>query len=96
MSVYVIYDVDIHDMARYQEFMQQVKPAIEAAGGRYLARGGPFKVYEGDWEPKRLVLFEFPSMEAIDAFYNSPEYRAIKPLRDESSSARLIAVEGLP
>ena len=96
MSAYVIYDVDIHDMTRYQDYMQQVKPAIEAAGGRYLARGGPHKVYEGDWEPKRLVLFEFPSMEAIDAFYTSPAYLAIKPIRDECSSARMIAVEGLP
>lgn len=96
MSAYVIYDVDIHDMTRYQDYMQRVKPAIEAAGGRYLARGGPHKVYEGDWEPKRLVLFEFPSMEAVNAFYNSPEYHTIKPIRDECSSARIIAVEGLP
>ena len=96
MSAYVIYDVDIHDMTRYRDYMQQVQPAIEAAGGRYLARGGPHKVYEGDWEPKRLVLFEFPSTEALETFYTSPAYLSIKPIRDECSSARLIAVEGLP
>lgn len=77
MSAYVIYDVEIRDMTRYQDYMQMVKPAIEAAGGRYLARGGP-------------------PMEALDAFYTSEAYLAIKPIRDECSSARLIAVEGLP
>jgi uncharacterized protein (DUF1330 family) len=54
-------DVEIRDMARYQEFMAGVKPALEAAGARYLARGGAHTVYEGDWEPRRLVLIEFPS-----------------------------------
>ena len=61
---YVIFDVEIKDAARYQEFMSGVKPALEAAGARYLARGGAHKVYEGDWEPRRIVLLEFPSVAA--------------------------------
>ena len=61
MAAYLIFDVEIHDMARYQEFMAGVKPALEAAGARYLARGGAHTVYEGDWEPRRIVLLEFPS-----------------------------------
>ena len=40
MAAYLIFDVEIHDMARYQEYMARVKPALEAAGARYLARGG--------------------------------------------------------
>lgn len=55
--------------------MRRVKPAIEAVGGRCLARGGPHKVYEGDWEPKRLGLFEFPSMEALDALFMRGAHR---------------------
>ena len=49
MSAYVIFDVEIRDMTRYQEFMKGVKPALDAAGARYLARGGAHRVYEGDW-----------------------------------------------
>ncbi len=64
MAAYLIFDVEIRDMARYQQFMTRVKPALEAAGARYLARGRPHKVYEGDWSPRRLVLIEFPSPEA--------------------------------
>jgi uncharacterized protein (DUF1330 family) len=47
MSAYVVFDVEIRDMTQYQEFLKGVKPAIESAGGRYLARGGAHKVYEG-------------------------------------------------
>jgi uncharacterized protein (DUF1330 family) len=64
MSAYVIFDVEIRDMARYQDFMKGVKPALDAAGAKYLARGGAHKVYEGDWEPRRIVLLEFPSVAA--------------------------------
>lgn len=57
-------------MARYQEFMAAVKPALEAAGAHYLTRGGAHAVYEGDWQPRRIVLLEFPSSKAADDFYN--------------------------
>ncbi|MBK7278327.1 MAG: DUF1330 domain-containing protein [Betaproteobacteria bacterium] len=95
MSAYVIFDVEIRDPARYQAFMQGVKPALEAAGARYLARGGAHKVYEGDWTPRRIVLIEFPSVAAWEAFYNGPDYQGLKAIRDEVSSARLVSVEGL-
>lgn len=95
MTAYVIFDVAIRDMDQYQEFMRAVKPAVEAAGGRYLARGGAHQVYEGDWHPRRIVLLEFPSMEAFDSFYNGPVYSNLKPVRDSCSDGRLVCVEGL-
>jgi len=93
MSAYVIFDVEIRDPKRYQDFMRQVKPALEAAGGKYLARGGAHKVYEGDWSPRRIVLLEFPSIAAWESFYNGPTYQGLKAIRDECSAARLVSVE---
>ncbi len=95
MSAYAIFDVEIYDLPRYQEFMAKVKPVIESCGGKYLARGGAHKVYEGDWIPRRIVLFEFPSMEALEAFYYSDVYQGLKSIRDECSSGRVVSVEGL-
>jgi uncharacterized protein (DUF1330 family) len=83
-------------MPRYLTYMEMVRPVLEAAGARYLARGGPFSVYEGDGEPARLVLLQFPSQRAFESFYCGPEYAAIKRIRDETSSANLVGVEGLP
>lgn len=95
MPAYVIFDVEIRDLARYQDFMSQIKPALEAAGARYLARGGAHKVHEGDWTPRRIVILEFPSVAAWEAFYDGPVYQGLKGIRDECSSARLVSVEGL-
>ena len=95
MSAYIVFDVDIRDTSRYQDFMKQVKPALEAAGARYLARGGAHKAYEGDWTPRRIVILEFPSVAAWEQFYEGPVYQGLKSIRDECSSARLVSVEGL-
>ncbi|WP_371157799.1 DUF1330 domain-containing protein [Jannaschia sp. 2305UL9-9] len=95
MPIYVIFDVDIRDMDQYQVFMDAVKPAIEDAGARYLVRGGPHRVHEGAWEPRRIVLLEFPSAEAWDAFYTGETYQGLRDVRNGCSSARLVSVEGL-
>jgi len=96
MSAYAIFDVEIRDMERYREYMRLVKPVIEAAGGRYLVRGGAHKVVEGSWFPRRLVLLEFPSMEALQDFYLSPIYESLRALRQQCSTAHAaVAVEGI-
>ena len=95
MTAYVIFDVEIRNAEWYQDFMRQVKPALEAAGARYLARGGAHKVWEGDWSPRRIVILEFPSVAAWESFYNGPVYQGLKAIRDECSSARLVSIEGL-
>jgi uncharacterized protein (DUF1330 family) len=92
---YVIVDVDIRDVPRYLTYMEKVRPALEAAGGRYLARGGAFTTYEGSWEPARLVLIEFPSQEAWESFYYGAAYEGIKTIRDETSTAKMVGLEGL-
>jgi uncharacterized protein (DUF1330 family) len=95
MAAFVIFDVEVRDQVRYQDFMRQVKPLLEGAGARYLARGGLHKVYEGDWSPRRVVILEFPSMAAWEAFYTGPAYQSLKAIRDRCSSARLVCVEGI-
>jgi uncharacterized protein (DUF1330 family) len=95
MPAYVILDVEVRDVVRYQDYMACVKPVLEAAGGRYLARGGVHRVHEGDWQPRRLVVMEFPSIEAWEGFYDGDAFRALKSLRQKCSDARLVAVEGV-
>jgi uncharacterized protein (DUF1330 family) len=96
MAYYVIFDVVIHDLPKYKEYMEKVRPLVEAAGGRYLARGGAHVVVEGSWNPTRLVLFEFPSFEAVQSFYTSPAYQPLKAMRQEAGTADIVGVEGVP
>jgi len=95
VAAYVITDLEVFDIEHYLAYQQAVKPLLEAAGARYLARGGEFRVYEGDYQPRRLVVLEFPSLESVDEFYESSAYQAIEAQRRACSSARIIAVEGL-
>ena len=95
VAAYVITDLDVFDIEHYLAYQQAVKPLLAAVGARYLARGGEFRVYEGDYQPRRLVVLEFPSLEAVDEFYDSAGYQAIEAQRKACSSARIIAVEGL-
>ena len=65
-------------------------------GGRFVARGGERVVLEGEDDGLRLVLIEFPSLDDARAFYNSPEYAAIKRLREGAGEAQFIAIDGYP
>ncbi len=95
MTAYVIYDVEINDPIRYQEFRDLVWRAVEAAGGKYLVRDSALKAYEGEWRPRNIVVLEFPSVAAWEAYYYGPTYQGLKAIRDTCSSARLVSVEGL-
>jgi len=68
---------------------------LAAAGAKYLARGVEHRIYEGDWIPRRIVILEFPTIEAWEGFYNGSVYQGLKVVRDECSSARLVAVQGI-
>lgn len=81
MSAYVIADVKVSDPERYQQYTALSPAAIEAAGGRFLVRGGAHEVLEGDWQPSRMVLVEFPDLASARAFYDSVQYREARAKR---------------
>ena len=71
-SVYMIGDVDIHDVEEYKKYMEKVKPMIESYGGDYLIRGGEIEALETKlWNSTRVVLVKFPNKKAAMDWYNS-------------------------
>ena len=95
MPAYVIASVDVKDPARYEEYRKMVLPTIQAFGGRFLARGGKIDSLEGPWQPNRIVIVEFPSVERAKAWWSSPEYAPAKALRQQTSDGSLIVIEGV-
>lgn len=95
MPAYIIVETDIHDAEQYELYKQATPAAVSAGGGRFIARGGELAVLEGEWQPKRLVLLEFPDLEAAKRFYDSPEYQEAKRLREGAASFNMVAVQGL-
>ena len=94
MPGYVIAEVEVTDPAGFEEYRKTVAATIEKYGGRYAVRGGAVQVLEGDWQPKRLVVLEFPSAAQARRWYDSEEYREPKALRLKTARSRLIIVEG--
>jgi len=96
MSIYLVFENEIHDEEAYERYKAAVKPMVEAAGGEYLTRDGKIDVLVGDWHPKRVVIFRWPSQEALDAFSSSEEYQPWKKLRESVTTTKtLIRVEGI-
>ena len=94
MPAYAIVDLDVHDIAEYLSYQRAVRPLLDAAGARYLARGGAFTVFEGDYRPGRLMVVEFPSLRSMEDFYQSDAYLALERQRLACSSASIVGVEG--
>ena len=95
MSAYIIALVDVTNMERYKKYMALTPTAIAKFGGKFLTRGGRSEVLEGDADPRRKVLLEFPDYEAAQAFYNSAEYQAAKALREGAATGTFMVLEGL-
>lgn len=86
---------EVRDRDKYTEYIRKVPQTIEKFGGRYLVRGGGVKVVSGNWTPARLLIVEFDSMDKFQAWLNSTEYRAIAPLREQSTKTNAIVIEGV-
>jgi uncharacterized protein (DUF1330 family) len=96
MPAFLIADIDVHDPETYAKYREKNPDIVNKFGGRYVVLGGDVKVLEGDWEPRRTVVIEFPDMEAVSAFYDSPEYTELRKIRWQSADSRLVALETLP
>jgi uncharacterized protein (DUF1330 family) len=94
MVAYVIAHVEVTDIIGYEEYSQKVSATIEAYGGRSNVRGGATEVLEGD-APGRWVLLEFPSMDRLKAWWDSPEYLPLRAVRARTAKSLLVATQGV-
>ena len=94
MPAYIIADITVTNREGFEAYRQAVPAVIAAHGGRYIVRGSPRTLLEGDLSPGRMVILEFPDMEHLRAFWSSPDYAPLKALRERSSTCRIEAVEG--
>lgn len=95
MSVYVVAQSRIDDPAKLGEYVGKALSTIQASGGRVVAFDETPEVVEGQLDHPRTVILEFDSREAFRAWYDSPAYQQILPLRLESTSGTLLVANGL-
>lgn len=94
MAGYVIAEVEVTDPVLFEQYRAGVPATVAAHGGRYIVRGGAVTRMEGDWNPKRLIILEFPSVEKAKAWHDSPAYAPLIAMRERSAHSKVIIVEG--
>jgi uncharacterized protein (DUF1330 family) len=95
MAAYVIVDIDILDPQGYEEYKKLTPATLALYNGKFVVHGGIAETLEGDWEPGRLVVLEFPTIADAKLWRASAEYAPAKHIRHNSANTRMIVVEGL-
>jgi uncharacterized protein (DUF1330 family) len=95
MSAYALahlYDPNSHP--EVLEYIERIQDTMDPYGGRFIVHGPAVDVREGEW-PGTIVILEFPTVEQARAWYESPDYREILPLRTEHIRSDTIIVDGV-
>ena len=94
MAAFVLVEIDIHDPKLYKSYTQLTPETIANYQGKFVVRGGKTTVLEGNWDPNRLVLLEFPSVALANDWWHSKEYTKARKIRQRAASTRMIIVQG--
>jgi uncharacterized protein (DUF1330 family) len=95
MRAYVIVEIKINDPLLYEEYKKLTPASIAAYDGKFVVRGGRTIPMEGEWQPERIVIAEFPSVERAEEWWGSVGYEQAKKIRQASADTRMIIVEGV-
>ncbi len=95
MPAYLIVHATIGDERQFGRYRDAVIPLIARFGGKFVVRGAEVEVLEGHHDGRPMVIFEFPSMAAIHAFWNAPDYGPVKKIREGAATVDVWAVAGV-
>ena len=95
MPAYLIADVQVTDAAAYDNYRPLAAASISRFGGRFIVRGGKVDLLEGQPQPERIVVIEFPDAETARRWYYSEAYQAALKIRQAASTGRVLLVEGV-
>lgn len=95
MTAYIIADVTVTDAEKMANYREWSTKAMQEHGAKVLVRGGAIEVLEGPWNPTRLVVMAFDTVEQAKAYYNSQTYTHARSLREGAGVMRMVVVEGV-
>lgn len=95
MSAIVLVEVSIHNPELYEEYKKHTLGTLQKYGGKFVVRGAQTESLEGDWNPQRLVILEFPSVQSAKDWWSSPEYTVAKNIRYQAAQSKMLVVESV-
>ena len=93
---YIIAEVQVTDADTWKQYVAALPGTLAPYKTRTLARANPVALDNSVPPAGSLVIIAFNNMDDVKAFWNSPAYQAIIPLREKSAKTRIYAVEGMP
>ena len=94
MPAFVIVDVSITDPVEYEAYKKLTPAAVAAFDGKFIVRGAQTETLEGNWDPERIVVLEFPSVARAKEWWNSEMYSKAKVIRQRAAKTQMIVVAG--
>ena len=95
MAGYVIVEIEVTDPVGYEEYKKLAGATVAKYGGKYIVRGGASETLEGNWQPKRIVILEFESVQRAKEWLNCPEYEEPRKMRHRTAKTNMVVVEGI-
>ena len=96
MTAYAVAHLrSVDQNAEIVDYLQRIDATLDPYGGRFVVHGVLPEVVEGEW-PGVLVLIGFPDLAAARAWYDSPAYQEILPLRTRNADGVALLVDGVP
>ncbi|WP_194976561.1 DUF1330 domain-containing protein [Aquiflexum lacus] len=92
MPALVLVEVSIYNPELYEKYKKHTLGTIQKFGGRFVVRGTKTESLEGDWNPERLVILEFPDVQTAKDWWSSPEYTIAKNIRYQSADSKMLVV----
>ena len=92
MATYMIFNNVVTDAQKMATYVEKAFELIEASGGEVIVFDEDSTILEGDSDLPRTIVIRFNSRDEAEAWYNSPAYREILPLRLEATAgtARIV------
>lgn len=94
MKAYLVLDLTVNDFGRLKKYIAEIPAFIAKHSGRYIVQGTQPTAIEGDWKPERMVIIEFPERENAEAFLGDPEIQDLFRVRHETTTSKLVLVDG--
>ena len=95
MPAYVLVEVSVHDPKDYEEYKKLTPATIAAYDGKFVVRGGQTETLEGNWQPERIVVLEFPTVKRAKEWWSSDMYSKAKVIRQRAAKTKMIVVQGV-
>lgn len=93
---YYVADYEATIPGAIKPYSEQVESTFKPYGGRFIVRGGQLLPLEGVAPKGRMIVIEFDSLERAQAWYHSPGYEKLKPIRWAAGNTNVYIVEGVP